>query len=116
MPIHIRIAGDPNLPTNPTEQSAPSDAVSFRAVVEIPNKLGMHLRPASQLVKLAAEYEDCEIHLSKDGQQVNAKSIMGVIMLAAEQGSELLIEATGVSSEKAVGRLVQLIQSGFGEE
>lgn len=116
MPIHMRTAGDPNLQTNPPDQTAPSSAESFRAVVEIPNKLGLHLRPASQLVKLAAEYEDCEIHLSKDGQQVNAKSIMGVIMLAAEQGSELVIQAMGLSSEKAVGRLVQLIQSGFGEE
>ena len=70
---------------NPAEQSMMMEPT--RISVTIPNKLGLHLRPASQLVKVANRYDDCEIQLSKDGQQVNAKSIMGVIMLAAEQGS-----------------------------
>lgn len=87
-----------------------------RATVRITNKLGLHLRPASQLVKLASQYKNCEICLAKDGQQVNAKSIMGVIMLAAEQGSELVIEARGEESTEAVASLEQLIASGFGEE
>jgi phosphocarrier protein HPr len=80
------------------------------------NKLGLHLRPASQLVKLANQYPDCEISLSKDGQQVNAKSIMGVVMLAAELGSELEIEATGASADEALASLERLIDGGFGEE
>jgi len=87
-----------------------------RAVVKIRNKLGLHLRPASRLVKLASEFAEAEINISKDGQSVNAKSIMGVIMLAAEQGSELVIEATGAKAVEAVAALTQLIESGFGEE
>jgi phosphocarrier protein len=86
-----------------------------RAEVTIKNGLGLHLRPASQLVKLASRFDGCEIYVSKDGQSVNAKSIMGVIMLAADQGSQLTIEAQGVNSEQAVLALVELIESGFGE-
>ncbi len=100
---------------NPTENKAPSQT-AHRVTVHIKNRLGLHLRPASRLVKLASEFADCEITLSKDGQQVNAKSIMGVIMLAAEQGSELTIEATGDSAGQAVAALLQLVDSGFGEE
>jgi phosphocarrier protein len=86
-----------------------------RAQVTIKNGLGLHLRPASQLVKLASSFQECEILLSKDGQGVNAKSIMGVIMLAAEEGSQLVIEAHGENSESAVRALVELIENGFGE-
>ena len=99
--------------------SAENDAASpatFRITVRIKNKLGLHLRPASQLVKIASKYDDCDIQICKDGQQINAKSIMGVIMLAAEQGSELLIEAKGESAAEVLSNLEQLIESGFGEE
>ncbi len=84
-----------------------------RATVIIPNATGLHLRPASRLVKLAGRFEDCEITLSKDGQTVNAKSIMGVIMLAAEQGSELTIEAHGDQSAEAVALLVKFVEDKF---
>ena len=86
-----------------------------RATVIIPNSLGLHLRPASQLVKLASRFGDCEITLSKEGQTINAKSIMGVIMLAAEQGSQITIQAHGDGSAEAVAALVEMIESGFGE-
>lgn len=86
------------------------------ATAVIKNRLGLHLRPASRLVKLASQFADCEVSLSKDGQAVNAKSIMGVIMLAAEQGSELRIEASGAGSADAIAAILQLIDSGFGEE
>ena len=86
-----------------------------RARVTINNLLGLHLRPASQLVKLASQFQQCEITLSKDGQTINAKSIMGVIMLAAEQGSELTVEAHGEGSEDAVGAIIAMINNGFGE-
>ncbi len=86
-----------------------------RATVIIPNSLGLHLRPASQLVKLASRFDKCEITLTKEGQTINAKSIMGVIMLAAEQGSEISIEAHGEDSADAVTELVQMIENGFGE-
>lgn len=89
---------------------------SRRTEVTIKNRLGLHLRPASQLVKLASQFEGCEITISKDGQKINAKSIMGVIMLAAEQGSILVIEVSGSGCEEALERLTHLIESGFGEE
>lgn len=87
----------------------------YRANVTIKNSLGLHLRPASQLVKLASQYDGCEIMLEKDGQTINAKSIMGVIMLAAEQGSELTIIAAGERSEDAVKAIVEMVENGFGE-
>ena len=86
-----------------------------RAWVTINNSLGLHLRPAALLVKLASGFGECEILLIKDGQMVNAKSIMGVIMLAAEQGSELVVEARGERSVEAVAALIELIEHGFGE-
>lgn len=86
-----------------------------RAKVNIINPLGLHLRPASQLVKLASKFDDCEILLTKDGQTINAKSIMGVIMLAAEHDSELVIEARGEESEEAVSQIVAMVENGFGE-
>lgn len=86
-----------------------------RAKVTIKNSLGLHLRPASQLVKLASRFGGCEILLQKDGQTINAKSIMGVIMLAAEQGSELTVIASGERSEDAVKAIVEMIENGFGE-
>ncbi|MBI3737283.1 HPr family phosphocarrier protein [Candidatus Sumerlaeota bacterium] len=92
------------------------NAEAHRATVKIRNRLGLHLRPASRLVKTASQFTECEISLSKDGQQVNAKSIMGVIMLAAEQGSELTLEATGKTAAEAIAELTQLIESGFGED
>jgi phosphocarrier protein HPr len=97
-------------------RNSSADQAAKRIKVTIKNKLGLHLRPASQLVKLANQYPDCEISLSKDGQQVNAKSIMGVVMLAAELGSELEIEATGASADEALASLERLIDGGFGEE
>lgn len=100
---------------NPTERESPSNNRQ-QLTVGVKNKLGLHLRPASQLVKLAAQYSSCEIYLTKGGQRVNAKSIMGVIMLAAEQGSEILIEATGARSADAARSLAKLISGGFGED
>jgi phosphocarrier protein HPr len=97
-------------------RNTPTGQAAKRVKVSIRNKLGLHLRPASQLVKLANQFPDCEISLSKDGQQVNAKSIMGVVMLAAELGSELEIEAIGSSAEEALASLERLIEGGFGEE
>ncbi len=79
------------------------------------NKLGIHARPSAQLVSVASQFE-AEVHLTKDGLRVNGKSIMGVMMLAAERGAEILIEADGPDAEAAVGALVEVIDNGFGEE
>ena len=80
----------------------------------IVNPLGLHARPAAQLVKLASGFES-EIELVKDGMPVNGKSIMGVMMLAAESGSALTVRARGSDEVEAVAALSELIASGFGE-
>ncbi|HET7600567.1 MAG TPA: HPr family phosphocarrier protein [Gemmatimonadales bacterium] len=83
--------------------------------VTIVNPLGLHARPAAQLVKLASTF-DSEIVLCKDGLEVNAKSIMGVMMLAAECGSRIVIRASGPDAERAVQALGALVADGFGEQ
>jgi len=80
----------------------------------IVNPLGLHARPAAQFVKLASTFS-AEIEVEKDDGAINGKSIMGVMMLAAEQGSILLIRATGVDEMKAADALAALVASGFGE-
>ena len=82
--------------------------------VEIVNPLGMHARPAAQLVKLASQYAS-EITVARDGMPINAKSIMGVMMLAAEQGCTINIAAEGPDAEAAVDALAGLVARGFGE-
>jgi phosphocarrier protein len=84
--------------------------------VEAPivNKLGLHARAAAKLTHLAGNYQ-CDIWISRSGRRVNAKSIMGVMMLAAGQGSSVLIEAEGADAEQAVAALVKLIADKFGE-
>ena len=79
------------------------------------NKLGLHARPSARLTALASKFES-EIWLTKNTRRVNAKSIMGVMMLAAARGSTLLIEASGPDEKEAVAALQQLIGTGFEEE
>ena len=81
----------------------------------IPNLLGLHARPAAEIVKLASQFSS-EIVLAKDGFEVNGKSIMGVMMLAAECGSTLTISCSGIDCREAVEALAALVGSGFGEE
>jgi phosphocarrier protein HPr len=76
------------------------------------NKLGMHARPAAQFVKRASKYA-CDIWVEKDDEQVNGKSIMGLMMLAAGHGAKLIITAEGSDAEAALKELGNLIQSGF---
>jgi phosphocarrier protein HPr len=82
--------------------------------VTIANRNGLHARPAAEIVKMAAKYK-AEITLVRDDLEVNGKSIMGVMMLAAEYGSTLVLRATGPDAEDAVGALAKLIESKFGE-
>ena len=82
---------------------------------KIINKLGLHARPAALLVQKANKFKS-EITLEKEGQRVNGKSIMGVMMLAAEQGSILTIIAQGEDEIQAVEALIEIVQSKFGEE
>ena len=80
----------------------------------IVNQEGLHARPAARIVRLANGFA-AEIQLAKDGLEVNGKSIMGVMMLAAECGSSILIRADGPDAEQAVQALAELVASGFGE-
>jgi phosphocarrier protein len=82
--------------------------------VTIANKNGLHARPAAEIVKAAAKFK-ADILLVRDDLEVNGKSIMGVMMLAAEFGSELLLRAEGPDAEEAVGAIAKLIESKFGE-
>jgi phosphocarrier protein len=83
-------------------------------IVTIVNELGLHARPAAQLVKLAGGYES-RIEIGKDGMVVNGKSIMGVMMLAAECGSMVLLRADGPDADDAIVAIEGLIANGFGE-
>jgi phosphocarrier protein HPr len=80
----------------------------------ISNKLGLHARASAKLTKLAGSYP-CEVWLSRGERRVNAKSIMGVMMLAAGVGSEVLLETSGEREEEAMEALLALIHDKFGE-
>jgi phosphocarrier protein len=83
--------------------------------VEIKNSLGLHARPASMLVKLALTYE-AEITFEKDGETVNAKSLMGLLMLSAGFGTVVKISARGNDCREAIKAIVELINNKFDEE
>lgn len=85
------------------------------ATVTVPNKYGLHARPAAELVKLANRFQ-AEVWVGKEGLEVNGKSIMGVLMLAAERGSSLTLRASGDDAEEAVSALQSLVAGGFGED
>ena len=85
------------------------------AQIRIRNRLGMHARPAAQFVRRASRFAS-DIYVNRDGIEVNGKSIMGVMMLAAEQGAEIRIRATGADAAKAVRELVELVEEGFHED
>jgi phosphocarrier protein len=82
--------------------------------VEIVNKLGLHARASAKLTQLAAKYQ-CDVSLSRNGRKVNAKSIMGVMMLAAGKGSRITLETDGPDEGDAMDALIALIADYFGE-
>jgi phosphocarrier protein len=82
--------------------------------VKIVNKLGIHARPAAEIVKLASRFAS-DITIVRDDMEVNGKSIMGVMMLAAECGSTVDLKAEGTDADKALDALDKLIADGFGE-
>jgi phosphocarrier protein HPr len=86
----------------------------IKSSITISNKLGLHARASAKLTKLAGGYQS-EIHLSRNGRRVNAKSIMGVMMLAAGLGSEIEIEVDGADESDAMAALRVLIDGKFGE-
>ena len=90
-------------------------AVTVEREFDILNRLGLHARAAAQLVRLANEF-DSEIRVAKDGMEVNGKSIMGVLMLAAPKDTKILVRANGADAEEAVAAIGELIAGKFGEE
>ena len=82
--------------------------------IEIINKLGLHARASTRLTQTASQFP-CETWIERNGRRVNAKSIMGVMMLAASNGSIVLLETSGKQEEEAMEALVSLINSRFGE-
>jgi phosphocarrier protein len=81
---------------------------------QIINKLGLHARASAKLTQLASQYP-CEVWLTRNGRRVNAKSIMGVMMLAAAMGTTINIETTGEREQEAMNAIVALINDYFGE-
>ncbi|MFN8544174.1 MAG: HPr family phosphocarrier protein [Candidatus Binatia bacterium] len=90
---------------NPTEH---------RATLTIRNRLGLHARAAALLVQTASRF-DAEVSVGKDGQTVNGRSIMGIMMLAAEQGSAIDVVTSGRQAEAAMGAISALVEAGFNE-
>jgi phosphocarrier protein HPr len=81
----------------------------------VTNKLGIHARPAALFVKTANRF-NCEVFVEKDGERVNGKSIMGLMMLAAGPGSRLTVYAEGGDADRAMGELEKLLERKFDEE
>lgn len=82
--------------------------------VTVTNRAGLHTRPASMIVRLASKFNS-EFYIQKDGYEINGKSIIGVMTLAAEQGSTLSLTFDGEDEEEAAQAVTELFESGFGE-
>jgi len=83
--------------------------------VMIPNKLGIHARPATLFAETASKFQS-EVTVEKDGMEVNGKSILGLMMLVAPKGTEIIIRAEGPDEDEAIEALTKLVEEGFGEE
>ena len=91
-----------------------SDPVKVEKQVLVQNERGLHARAATQFVQLAAKFP-CELTISKDGNEVNGKSIMGVLMLVASKGTTLVLRAKGDRAAEAVAAIAALVDDKFGE-
>lgn len=87
----------------------------FQQNVTVKNKTGLHARPAALFVQTANKFRS-EVFIEKEGKKVNAKSIMGVMSLAVSQGTPIIVSAQGEDEKEAVKKLVELIESKFGED
>ncbi len=86
----------------------------IRTTATISNKLGLHARASAKLTKLAGSFQ-CEVYMSRNGRRINAKSIMGVMMLAAGLGTDVEVETDGADEQAAMSALLALINDKFGE-
>jgi len=93
--------------------SGPSQKIEKE--ITIVNRLGLHARPAAMFVRIASRYRS-EVWVAKEGEQINGKSIMGLMMLAAGQGSKLTIKCEGPDADKVMEELEELIQQKFNED
>jgi len=98
-----------------TKKKVSDDIQRCTSEVTIDNRNGLHARPAAMFVKISSRYR-AEVWVEKDGERVNGKSIMGLMMLAAGKGTKLMIQAEGVDSEKAVAEIKNLVETRFGED
>ena len=96
-------------------RAAPATNERAEKEIAIVNRLGLHARPAAMFVRAASRYR-CEIWVAKDDEEINGKSIMGLMMLAAGQGSKLRVRAEGPDAAQALHDIEELIQSRFNEE
>jgi phosphocarrier protein HPr len=87
---------------------------SIQKTVTVTNPLGIHLRPAHMLSRAAAQFE-CQVEIEKDGQAIDCKSIISILTLGAQQGTQLQLRAIGRDAQQAVEAISQLFQSGFPE-
>ena len=97
------------------KSSRPAPAQKLEKELTIVNRLGLHARPAAMFVRIASRHR-AEIWVSKEEEEINGKSIMGLMMLAAGQGSKLRIRCEGPDADKAMEELEALIKSGFNED
>jgi phosphocarrier protein HPr len=113
----MRESSDDGFPAEGVEMSkdGTSSDTRLEARIRIPNRMGLHARPAAEFVKLAGRFR-AAVKVSRDDVEVDGKSIMGVLMLAAEQGCELVIRGEGDDAEAAIEALVSLVDRGFGED
>ncbi len=85
------------------------------AKIKIVNKLGMHARPAMLFAQTASQYS-CDVYVCKDDIEVNGKSVLGLMMLVAPQGTEITIKCEGEDEDEALKALSKIVEEGFGEE
>ncbi len=98
---------------NRRSPAGPSEKVEKE--ITIVNRLGLHARPSAMFVRVASRFS-CEIWVAKEGEEINGKSIMGLMMLAAGQGSKLLIRCEGPDADRAMQELEELIAGKFNED
>jgi phosphocarrier protein len=96
-------------------RSAAARGLKIEKEITVINRLGLHARPAAMFVRIASRYRS-EIWVEKEGEQINGKSIMGLMMLAAGQGSKLLIRCEGPDADKAMEEIEDLINRRFNED
>ena len=97
------------------KSSRAAPAQKLEKELTIVNRLGLHARPAAMFVRIASRHR-ADIWVAKEGEEVNGKSIMGLMMLAAGQGSKLRIRCDGPDADKAMEELEELIKAGFNED